>query len=150
MYEMEEFGQGRWKSVYHVENLGLTGPIEQFTIWFDYGLYSDLTIETPPPLNTNWDEERYNPYEQPPLAPFDGYYDALVQQGAGIASGELVKGFSVSFEWLGNDKPSAQRYEIIDPVSFLTIDSGLTTEVPEPVSWLTFAAGCFLLRKRKQ
>lgn len=96
MYELEEFGQGRWESVYHVENLGLTGPIEQFTIWFDYGLYSDLTIETPPPLNTNWDEETYNPYEQPPLVPFDGYYDALVQQGAGVASGELVKGFSVS------------------------------------------------------
>jgi len=50
--------------------------------------------------------------------------------GLDIAIGEHVYGFAVSFDWLGEGEPGAQFYEIIDPDTFETINSGWT--VPEP------------------
>ena len=46
-YQATNIGSGRWQYSYDVTNISLTPAIEEFTIWFDYGLYDNLSIETP-------------------------------------------------------------------------------------------------------
>ena len=78
-----------------------------------------------------------------PVLKDDGYYDAL-SLGAGIGIGQVVTDFAVSFDWLGDAvMPGRQFYEIIDPVTFETIDSGYT--VPEPASAVMVFGGWVLL-----
>src|SRR3972149_7679883 len=47
IYQTSELGGGRWQYMYEVTNNSLTVPIEEFTIWFDYDLYTNLAVETP-------------------------------------------------------------------------------------------------------
>jgi len=57
-----------------------------------------------------------------------------------------VAGFAVSFDWLGTGEPGAQFYEIIDPDTFETIDSGWT--VPEPGTICLLSFGGLVLWKK--
>ena len=148
-YSLEDLGLGRWKAVYEVQNINLINPIQEFTLWFDYGLYSNLSIETPSPLNAAWNESIYEPYQLPPLSPFDGYYDALAFD-SGITAGQLTTGFTITFDWLGTGSPSAQRYEVIDPGTFETVAEGQTVYIPEPGCLLLLLTGALYLKKRQK
>lgn len=145
-YEATSLGGTSWQYVYHVSNTILATPIREFTIWFDYSLYENLVFTTPDPLASAWDELVIQPEL---VIEDDGFYDALTETGnPGIGIGETVSGFSVSFDWLGTGNPGSQFYEIIDPDTFATSDSGWT--VPEPVASLLLIAGCFgILRRRR-
>jgi len=145
-YSLTELGGGSWQYSYEVGNISLPAPIEEFTIWFDYSLYENLVITTPNPPANDWDELAIQPE---PVIGDDGFYDGLTEIGnPGISIGETVNDFSVSFNWLGINEPGSQFYEIIDPVTFGTIDSGWT--VPEPATSLLLIAGCFgVFRKRR-
>ena len=55
-YDTQQLGGGRWEYTYHVVNVSLTSPIQQFTIWFDYDAYDNLAVETPDPPAGDWDE----------------------------------------------------------------------------------------------
>jgi hypothetical protein len=142
-YETSELGAGRWQYSYDVRNINLTAPIEEFTIWFDYGLYDNLAVETPNPPASNWSEIVLQPE---PVLQDDGAYDAKALN-LGISIGQIVGGFAVSFDWLGTGEPGTQFYEIIDPTTFETIDSGWT--IPEPATILLFGLGGLVLRRRK-
>ena len=143
-YETTELGSGKWQYTYEVINLSLSVPIEEFTIWFKYGDYADLSITTTALQgpSTNWSEVFWNP--EPELLD-DGAYDALTLDLVGIGVGENVSGFSVSFDWLGVGEPGSQYYEIIDPVTFETIEDGYT--IPEPGTLLLLGLGGFVLRR---
>jgi hypothetical protein len=141
-YISEELGANRFQYTYTVTNINLSEPIEEFTIYFDCGLYDNLVIDTQPPLSVNWDEIIIQPE---PVLSDDGIYDAL---STGICQGQSISGFSVSFDWFGTDNPGIQFYEIINPVSFETIDSGFT--VPEPASVFLLTAGYLILIKNKR
>jgi len=143
-YETADLGSGRWQYNYEVINISLTGAIEEFTIWFDFDLYDNLTIETTDPPGGDWDEIVIQPE---PVLNDDGYYDALSLY-IGIGIGESVSGFSVSFDWLGSGEPGTQFYEIIDPDTFETIDCGYT--VPEPATLLLLSLGGLTLSRMKQ
>jgi hypothetical protein len=121
----------------------MSEPIEEFTIYFDYGLCDNLVIETQQPLSSYWDEIIIQPE---PVLSDDGFYDALVLN-TGISQGQGISGFSVSFDWLGPDVPGTQFYEIINPITLDTIDSGLT--VPEPATFLFSVMGLFSIRVMK-
>ena len=146
IYKTSELGAGQWQYTYEVNNISLTKTIEEFTIWFDFGLYEDLAIETPDPPASNWSEIVIQPE---PVLKDDGAYDAKAL-GLGIGIDQVVTGFAVSFDWLGDGlMPGSQFYEIIDPTTYETIDSGWT--VPEPGTFLLFCfSGAALCRKRKQ
>ena len=141
-YETSELGSGHWQYTYDVTNISLTVPIEEFTIWFDFGLYKNLAIETPDPPASNWSEIVIQPE---PVLKDDGAYDARAL-GLGIGIGQTVSGFAVSFDWLGDAvMPGPQFYEIIDPVTFETIDSGYT--IPEPATLVLLALGGMIFKR---
>jgi hypothetical protein len=141
-YQTSDLGSGRWQYSYDVTNISLTAPIEEFTLWFDFGLYKNLAIQTLDPPASNWSEIVIQPE---PVLQDDGAYDAKTLN-LGIGIGQTVSGFAVSFDWLGDAvMPGPQFYEIIDPVTYQTIDSGYT--VPEPATVLLLALGGLVLRK---
>ena len=145
-YSVEDLGLGRWEYTYDVDNISLTAGIEEFTIWFDYGLYDNLIVTTPDtPLE--WDQIVW---QVEPLLEEPGGYDALVEN-LGISVGETFSGFSVSFDWLSTGDPGSQFYEIIDPATFNSVDSGWTATVPEPATVLSIGAiAPFVLGSRKK
>jgi hypothetical protein len=146
-YQTSDVGSGRWQYSYDVTNISLTAPIEEFTIWFDFGLYDNLAIETPDPPASNWSEIVIQPE---PVLQDDGAYDAKVLRLRwGVGIDEMVSGFAVSFDWLGDAVvPGAQFYEIIDPVTYQTIDSGYT--IPEPATIFLLGLGSLALRVKRK
>lgn len=144
-YETADLGTGIWQYSYDVSNISLTGAIEEFTIWFDFDLYGNLSIETPDPPASGWDEIVVQPE---PVLSDNGYYDALALAGIGINMGETMGGFTVSFDWLGMGQPGSQLYEIIDPDTFETLDSGQT--IPEPSTLLMIGLGTVILRRKRR
>jgi len=140
-YQAADLGSGRWQYTYSVTNISLTPVIEEFTIWFDFGQYDNLSIETPDPPSGGWDEVVIQPE---PVLSDDGYYDAL-SLDYGIGIGEMVSGFTVSFDWLSAGEPGSQLYEIIDPDTFETLDSGHT--IPEPATLILLCLGGLILKR---
>lgn len=142
-YQISDLGGGRWQYMYEVTNNSLTVPIEEFTIWFDYDFYTNLTVETPT-TPAEWDQLVLQPE---PVLLDDGAYDAKALD-AGISISQTLGGFTVSFDWAGIGEPGPQPYDIIDPQTFETIDSGTT--IPEPATLLLLGlGGAILHRKRK-
>jgi hypothetical protein len=144
-YDLTDLGSGRWEYTYEVSNINLGVPIEEFTIWFDYGLYQNLLMTTPDPPAGNWDEIVW----QPELGLGNGGYDALAI-GLGINAGENICGFAVSFDWLGIGDPRSQYYEIIDPSTFETIESGWTVPEPATFSLLLLCTMYISVRRRRK
>ncbi len=141
-YETTDLGSGRWEYTYDVYNINLMEGIEEFTIWFGYGVYDNLLVTTPE-TPAGWNQIVWQPE---PVLEDDGAYDALALT-VGIGQGENVSGFSVSFDWLGVGTPGSQFYEIIDPLDFHTIEDGYT--IPEPASAVMLGLGGILLVLRR-
>jgi len=144
-YSVNNLGGSRFEYEYSITNDALAVPIEEFTLWFDVDHYSNLIITTSEPLTSQWNEI---------ILQDTGFgvpigYDALEQTG-GIPISKTLTGFSVSFNWLGIGNPGTQFFEIINPITFETIDSGYTIPVPEPVTLLLIGLGGLLIcRKNK-
>jgi len=134
LYDVRDLGSGKFEYEYSVTNDTLAVDIEEFTIFFDMVLYSNLSLTLTP---TGWDPLVI----QPDIAlPADGFYDALALVSR-ISPGDTLGGFGVSFDWLGTGTPWSQLFEVVDPTTFETLDSGATIPVPEPLSILLLASG---------
>jgi len=147
-YEASYLGQGqesgeRWQYTYDVTNKSNStiDYVKEFTIWFDYGKYDNLTLVLPAPAG--WDPIKWDPE---PVLQDNGAYDA--KASAGIGKGGNVYGFAVSFDWLGTGTPGPQQYHIVDPDNYpVPIEMGWT---PEPATLCLLGLGGFaLLRKRR-
>jgi hypothetical protein len=149
-YDFQELGAGRYEYLYTVDNQTAL-PIEEFTIWFDLGLYDNLLISGNP--NLDWDGLEIQP---DPFLPDDGFADWLTFSAA-INPGEMLGGFSVEFDWLGTGTPGSQFFEIIDPLNYTALSSGFTqiapttpsASVPEPDTWVLMGIGLLLLGSRR-
>jgi len=141
-YIATDLGGGQFQYEYSVTNDTLSVPIRQFTIWFDVELCDNLIITTEDPLASQWNEI---------ILEKTGFglpigYDALADDG-GLPPSETVGGFFVRFDWLGIDIPGPQFFEIIDPLTSETIDSGYT---PEPTTLLLLGLGSLALRAKRK
>ena len=140
-FEVDNIAGNTWEYSYTVENDSLGIDIEEFTIFFDVGLYENLALASAP---TGWDPLAVDPL---PVLLFDGFYDALAL-GPGLAPGGSLGGFSVLFDFLGSGTPDSQQFEIIDPNTFQALEFGTTSvalSIPEPGSAPLFAIGLVLL-----
>lgn len=146
-YSLHDLGSGRWKATYKIDNLDELLGIEWFTVYYDYGLYDSLQVETPEPLSNQWDQYVCDPQLIDPLL-IRGLYD-IQALSEGILPGQSLAGFSISFGWLGEGMPVADQYFEIydDQVNLLRI--GYATYIPEPGTLLLFAVGTFLISQRK-
>ena len=69
---------------------------------------------------------------------FQGISMALAD---GIALGDALGGFSVTFDYLGAGTPGSQLFSIVDPNSFDELDSGARSSVPQPGTLPPMLAG---------
>jgi hypothetical protein len=147
-YQAVALGGDAWRYDYVVKNDGSPAAIEEFTIFFDVGLFADLAVAASP---ADWDPLVAQP---DPGLPADGFFDALAL-GAGLLDGEEAL-FSVTFTYSGLDAPGAQAFHVVDPASFDVIASGFTraaVAVPEPGTLpllLAAAVALFVLRGRRR
>jgi hypothetical protein len=142
-YALTNLGGNHWQYTYDVTNNALVAKVQEFTIWFQLGSYTNLSITTANPPSSLWDEFMQNP---DPIISEDGFYDALTKS-TGIDVGQSVQGFSVAFDWLGTGTPGPQGFQVVNPVTFQILFSGMT--VPEPATaFLMMGAGLILCCRR--
>lgn len=149
-YEITALEDGRWEYSYEVTNLGLSidgspADFEEFTIWFDAGLYDNLTVTTAGPLLAEWDQIVWQPE---PLLLDAGAFDAICTSDFKLGIGQSIDGFSVAFDWLGQGTPGFQYYEIVTPETLVVVDSGFT--IPEPASVTLFVLAGLVCAKHKR
>ncbi len=128
-YTATNLGGNTWQYEYTLTNDTLGFAIEEFTIFFDVGLFANIgTSGFGAP--TLWDPLVVQPEPGLPV-PSDGFYDALAL-GEGIAPGATLGGFFVSFDYFGSGTPGDQFWNVVDPQTFATLDEGttFTTGVP--------------------
>ena len=150
-YEANNLSGNSWEYTYTVDNQ-LDTPIDGFTIWFDLGVYENLLITGSP----NWDWDGFAAQPDSSL-PDDGFADWLTF-GLPINPGEVLAGFTVSFDYLGTATPGEQFFETFD-YDFNLLSEGYTEQmastasasVPEPGTLLLFGLGIAgLLWRRTQ
>jgi hypothetical protein len=142
-YTTQDLGSGVWEYSYTITNDTLSIPIEEFTIYFPYGIYDNLISTT---SNTDWDILTIQPSNV--LSPLAGYYDGLTLS-TGILPGTSASGLTVAFNWLGIGTPGSQYFEIVNPSTFDVLESGQTTAVPIPPSLLLLLSGLVGLGVRR-
>lgn len=145
-YSVASLGGDTWEYSYRVANDSLGSNIEQFSIFFDGGLFNNLQSPQAP---ATWDPIIIQP---DPGLPDSGFYDAL-DSVIGIAPGETLAGFTVRFDYFGTGVPGSQFFQVFDPTSFSVLDSGMTTVVPLPAAvWLlgTGILSLFLFGRRSK
>jgi hypothetical protein len=146
-YTAENQSGNQWTYNYTVSNLALDEGISEVTIWFELGKYSALQIVSDPLLDPDWNQIVWQPNH---ILNNNGGFDALTILQP-ILPNSNVKGFAVSFNWLGTGDPGRQYYEIINPNTYEVVSNGYTILVPEPCSIALMGIGsAWLIRCQKR
>ena len=127
-YTQSNTSGNHWINHYTVKAGPTDTLIEEFTVYFEDGLYKNLAVVDSP---GGWDSLVIQPDS---AIPADGFFDSMAMN-LGIGPSEVLGGFSVGFDFLGVGSPGRQRFDIVDPVSFAILSTGLTlkeTDVPPP------------------
>jgi hypothetical protein len=138
-YTTQDLGSGQWEYTYTVQNSSPSVTTQEFTVFFDYGLYQNLDVSAYTSAKPNWSIIT----AEPVLilgSPQPGFYDAL-SLASGIPSDSNEGGFSVNFQWLGTGTPGSQGFDIVDTSTYATLYEGQTTPVPLPAALLLLGSG---------
>ncbi|MEQ1559000.1 MAG: hypothetical protein ABL933_08720 [Methyloglobulus sp.] len=138
-YEAKHVDGNYWEYAFAVKNDRSSESIHEFTMYFSPSKFRNLTVKAAP---LGWDAI----VNEPSVGlPSNGFYDALALN-QGISAGATLTGFSVGFEFLGTGLPGHQPYDIIEPMTRLTLHSGVSvSSVPLPGSLSAFMTGLILL-----
>lgn len=140
-------GGVQWKYEYVVTTALGDPNVDEFSIFFDPALHANLSVATTP---LGWDSLVIQPDT---VIPADGLLDALAL-ASGISAGTSLGGFAVLFDFLGTGTPGTQPFDIVDPTTFATIQTGFTSvaavvpptsDVPEPSALLLTGLAIALL-----
>lgn len=148
-YDLSLVSGTTWQYDFSVTNDSLATPIDEFTIFFDQALFSNLQVVSNP---LGWDPLTIQPDAG---LPQDGYFDWLAL-GAGIGEGQSLGLFSVRLDFDSNGAPGGSLFEVIDPNTFDTLDRGVTAPaiaaVPEPSTIALLTSGLLfaMLRGRSR
>ena len=108
-------------------SLGAGVALRSLDLLFDAASFEESTLTlVGTPSDAAWSPSFLNSAPGVPAA-FD-----LYAIGAGLAQGQTLDGFAVQFRWLGAGSPTAQGYEVYDPVTFDLLQTGLTVLAPVP------------------
>jgi len=159
-------GEDRWRYDYTVGN-DTRFDIEQFTIYFDYGLYEFSLISDDFGYVVDPDTFSAPSDWDPFVAPTDlilgevqdGFYDAFALFDL-IAPGDPISGFSVDFTFLGDGTPGEQFFEFFgfdefgDDVLGESYTQRMMTEppvaVPAPATGTLLVLGTLALFSRRK
>ncbi len=138
-YALTSLGGNDYSVEFSVENNTLGAPIEEFTIFFPVGDYENISILASP---LDWDGLAIEPDIG---IPDDGFADWLAL-GAPIAVDATLGGFVAMFTYLGSGAPGDFLFDIIDPNTFATLESGVATlaagtPIPIPGAVWLFGVG---------
>ena len=142
-YQATDFGGGRWQYDYTVINDDphILPAIKEIEIYFNYSLYDTLTDES----TRLWLVQIFDTSPNPVV--HDGFYNAIDTTGPGILPDMTLSGFSVSFNWRGNDAPGSQPFKIFGADRIELTAGDTVAPVPEPASLLLFGTGTLCLAR---
>jgi hypothetical protein len=147
-YGLADLGLGRWQYDYTVSNVSLGQGVQEFTIYYDYGLYGNLSVATAPPLSQQWNEIILPPDNVLHQGPI---FDSLcISSAYAIPAGQAVGGFAVRFDYAGTGRPGAQHFEIVDPVTYATLAEGQTIPEPGAIAMMVFGMAAAARRRKAE
>lgn len=126
-------GGNSWQLDFEIKNRE-NFVFDEITIFFDRSLYGDLSILAAP---QGWDSLAVQPDES---LSSDGFVD-LLSLNTGISPGGNLLGISVRTNYFVAGAPTAQVFQIINPVTFDVIYEGQTTAVPEASTSILLVIG---------
>jgi hypothetical protein len=116
-YTLDALGGSSYRYNYTLFNDTLAVPIEGLSVYFDLGLYDNLSSPTAP---SGWDPLVFQPDAG---LSADGIYDIFNMPNP-LAPGASLGLLSVEFDWLGGASgPGPQSFDIFDS-AFEVLDSG--------------------------
>lgn len=124
-YDLTKLSGNSWQYDFTITNGTLSVPIEEFTLFFDQALFSNLQATAGP---AGWDPVVAQP---DPGLPDDGFVDWAALAG-GIGVGDSLGIFQVRVDFSGAARPGSPFFEVVDPDSFETLDSGGTVPNATP------------------
>lgn len=131
-----------WESRYTITN-NTTSAIQWFTIYFKFDLYENFVYIPTAEVGAEWDV-----FAVEPFLSSDGFVDAF-SFGEGIAVGQSLTNFVVRYNFLGQDLPGNQSFEVYNANDSVPtpVDSGEVDVkiVPEPAVILLFGVGLLAL-----
>ena len=148
-YTATPAGGSSFDAVFEVTNDTLGSSIEEFTIFFDVGVFENLRNAVSP---TDWDPLLIDPDSG---IPDDGFADWLAL-GTSLGVGETLGGFGLTFDLIVGSLPDMLAFTIIDPNTFDILDEGFATlinggvsDVPLPAAMWVFLVGLGLLGRQQ-